>query len=81
MNINPSEFKNKNLPVENISWYGAIEYCNELSQKMNLAPTYTIEGDKMIWNQSADGYRLLTEVEWDYYGEYNLDYLDNLSVL
>lgn len=60
MNINPSEFKGQNLPVENISWYDAIEYCNELSQKMNLTLTYTIDGDKIIWNQSADEYRLLT---------------------
>lgn len=66
MNKNPSEFKGQDLPVENISWYDAIEYCNKLSQKMNLMPAYTIDGDKISWNQSADGYRLLTEAEWEY---------------
>ena len=29
-------------------------------------PVYTIEGDTVSWNRSADGYRLLTEAEWEY---------------
>lgn len=66
MGSNPSNFKGSKLPVENISWYEAIEYCNKLSEENNLTPVYEINGEKVIWNRSANGYRLLTEAEWEY---------------
>lgn len=41
----------KNRPVENVSWYEAIAYCNKLSKAENLEPCYTIEkkGDDDLW--------------------------------
>lgn len=38
MGNNPSEIKGDNLPVTNISWYDAIEYCNKLSEAEGLTP-------------------------------------------
>lgn len=34
----------KNNPVNNISWYDALVYCNTLSIKENLTPCYSISG-------------------------------------
>jgi len=70
MGRNPSHFKGAKLPVENVSWYDALEYCNALSRKNGRTPAYTVmgSGDRRtaVWNRAADGYRLLTEAEWEY---------------
>ncbi len=66
MGKNPSEHKGNNLPVENVTWYDAVAYCNALSRQEGLTPCYTISGTTVTWNLSANGYRLPTEVEWEY---------------
>jgi formylglycine-generating enzyme required for sulfatase activity len=81
MGNNPSLFKGDDLPVERVSWYDAIEYCNKRSVKEGLTPAYTIDktrkdGDNksdyddvkwvVTWNKSANGYRLPTEAEWEF---------------
>ena len=38
MGSNPSNFKGENLPVEMVSWYDCIEYCNRRSIKEGLQP-------------------------------------------
>ena len=66
MGSNPSDFKGDNLPVEKVSWYDAIEYCNKRSIKEGLTPCYSGSGDNIICNWNANGYRLPTEAEWEY---------------
>jgi len=81
MGSNPSQFKGDNLPVEMVSWYDAVEYCNKRSIKEGLQPYYDInkikidhnnksEYDNIKWtvtiNAGANGYRLPTEAEWEY---------------
>jgi len=66
MGNNPSEFKGDNLPVERVSWYDAIEYCNKRSQREGLTPVYRGSKNKIICDWSADGYRLPTEAEWEF---------------
>lgn len=31
-----------------------------------LVPVYKVKGRTVTWNRNADGYRLLTEAEWEY---------------
>lgn len=66
MGANPSNFSGENLPVENVSWLDAAEYCNALSKQAGLTPIYTIDGTNVTWDRSANGYRLPTEAEWEY---------------
>jgi len=54
-------------PVTSISWIQAAKFSNWLSKKENLKPFYVIKKNKLVkWNPSADGYRLLSEAEWEW---------------
>jgi len=66
MGTNPSHFVGLNLPVERVSWFDAIEYCNRRSIRAGLTPVYTRIGNTVIWNREANGYRLPTEAEWEF---------------
>lgn len=64
--LNPSVVKDDNNPVEQIKWYSAIDFCNRLSKLEGLTECYIVDGNNVTWNMSANGYRLLTEAEWEY---------------
>jgi formylglycine-generating enzyme required for sulfatase activity len=53
-------------PANEVSWYGAIEYCNWLSRKENRKPYYSISGSSVNFNSDANGYRLPSEAEWEF---------------
>ena len=52
MGENPSYFKGDNLPVEQVSWFDAIYFCNLLSEKKGYSPVYSVKGitDVKKWN-------------------------------
>ena len=62
---NRSHFRGQNLPVENVTWYDAVEYCNARSVREGLTPCYSIAGDATTCDFTANGYRLPTEAEWE----------------
>jgi len=88
---NPSEFAStgtlktrvagmdtSRLPVDNVSWYDAVEFCNQLSKADGRKAYYRFsevklyEGedrgieDAIVEIEGGNGYRLPTEAEWEY---------------
>lgn len=66
-------------PTQQMSWYDAIQYCNWLSRREGRVPCYEMTGEKDTdtdgkqtdydgWqlNSNPSGYRLPTELEWEY---------------
>ncbi len=64
---NPSRFNGGDLrPVEQVSWYDAVEFCNRLSEMKGLEKCYSGSGEDIECDFTKNGYRLPTESEWKY---------------
>ena len=66
MGTSPSYFAGCDECPVIATWYDAVDYCNALSALESLDPAYEVNGTNVIWDQSANGYRLPTESEWEY---------------
>jgi len=68
MKQNPSHFQGcAQCPVENISWFEAVEFANVLSQKEYLEQCYTFTGNEVHFKGlDCLGWRLPTEAEWEF---------------
>ena len=67
-NSMPSSFSGDNNPVESVSWYDAIVYCNLLSIKEGLTPCYTIKSstDPAAWGTSPKSAGAEDYDDWDW---------------
>ncbi len=54
-------------PVERVGFRDAVTFCNLLSEWAGLQPAYTLDVDTVYCDWNADGYRLPTESEWEYF--------------
>ena len=54
-------------PVDNVTWYDAVRFCNALSTHEGLNPCYIETVDNTFeCDFNTNGYRLPTEAEWEY---------------
>ena len=66
MGSNPAATPNINKPVEKVSWYSILAYCNKLSIQEGLTPVYSINGltnptswgniptsNNLVWNAAV----------------------------
>ncbi len=71
MGKNPAKFRkrlgkvNHLYPVETVTWFDAITFCNALSEREDLPHYYRIDKTD-VRILGGRGYRLPTEAEWEY---------------
>lgn len=82
MGDNPSYFSGSMRPVERVTWYDAVEFCNKLSELSGLKCAYEMSNVErkydedtayshiikatVEWNKDANGFRLPTCDEWEF---------------
>jgi formylglycine-generating enzyme required for sulfatase activity len=76
MGWNDSYNKNSSQnPVESVTWYDCVSFCNKLSNLLGLEECYTMLDVEMNsvhiteatvkWDENKKGFRLPTEKEWE----------------
>ena len=65
--------KAANHPVQTVTWYDVVKWCNARSEMEGLTPCYTLNtviyrttnNDAVVCNWAASGYRLPSKAEWE----------------
>lgn len=76
MGYNPSYPMGDDLPVNNVVWLEAVEFCNKLSKLYNFDEVYSIQENGLVYaDLSLYGYRLPFEDEWEFAAKGGLESL------
>lgn len=73
------------LPMENITWFDTLVFCNKLSRLMGYERCFEYTGyqtkeghivymENLKWNKNANGFRLPTALEWFYAAKANCNF-------
>ena len=66
------ELSNGLHPAVMLTWEEAVDFCQKLSSKESLEPAYEkINGQYQLIQPVTNGYRLLTEAEWEWVARFN----------
>ena len=72
---NPSKDKHPLKPIDSITWWEAVHFCNKLSQLLGYELVYSkLDTSTPIAHINKNGFRLPTESEWEWMAKHhNID--------